>query len=140
MYLQALFQIISHILYILKVSKLYSNKRPYTVNTCMSRKDLDDFKLDVQRFDLPALLDKNLNADPNTNLNIIQNVLTNAKRANSPKKTKRLNKYNCKKSPWVTKGIIKSIKTRDKLYRELKKTLPHSQKITYKKIARIIIY
>ena len=87
----------------------------------MSQTYLDNFKLDVQKSDLPALLDKNLNADPNRNLNIIQNVLTNAKRANSPKKTKRLNKYNCKKSPWITKGIIKSIKKRDKLYRELKK-------------------
>ena len=38
----------------------------------MSPADLNSSKLD-------ALLDQNLIADPNTNLNIIQNVLTNAK-------------------------------------------------------------
>ena len=53
----------------------------------MSQTDLDNFKLDVQKSYLPALLDKNLNADPNTNLEIIQNVLTNAKRVNSPNTT-----------------------------------------------------
>ena len=64
-----------------RMSKLYTNKRPYTVNSCMSQTDLDNFKLDVKKSDLPALFYKtNLNADPNTNLNIIQNVLTNAKR------------------------------------------------------------
>ena len=39
---------------------------------CMSPADLNNSKLD-------ALLDQNPIADPNTNLNIIQNVLTSAK-------------------------------------------------------------
>ena len=52
-----------------------------------------------------ALLDKNLNADPNTNLNIIHNVLTNATLANSPEK-----------SGFKTNTIAKkSLKTRDKM-------------------------
>ena len=82
------------------MSKLYTNKRPDTVKTCMSQTDLNNFKIDVHNFDLPALLDKNPNADPNTNLNIIQNVLTNAKGTNSPKKTQsgQTNKI-VKKSP-----------------------------------------
>ena len=70
------------------MSKLYTNKRPDTVKTCMSQTDLNNFKIDVQNSDLPALLDKNPNADPNTNLNIIQNVLTNAKGTNYPKQPK----------------------------------------------------
>ena len=43
--------------------KLYTDKLPFTVNTCMSQTDLNNFKLDVQKSDLPALLDKNLYAD-----------------------------------------------------------------------------
>ena len=79
------------------MSNLYTNKRPYTVNTCMSQTDLDNFKLEVQKSDLPALLDKNLNADRNTSLNIIQNVLRNAKRANSPKKNKAVKQIQLQK-------------------------------------------
>ena len=63
------------------MSNLYTNKRFYAVNTSMSQADLNHFKHDVQKSDLQALFDKNPIADPNTNLNIIQNVLTNAKRA-----------------------------------------------------------
>ena len=92
------------------MGNIYTNKRSYAVTTSMSQADLNHFKHDVQKSDLQAKFYKNPIADPNTNLNIIQNVLTNAKRAYFPEKTKRLNKYNYKTSPWITKGIRKLIK------------------------------
>ena len=39
-----------------------------------------------------------------------------------PLRTIKLNKHKHKKSLWVTNGIIKSIKKRDKLYAKLKTT------------------
>ena len=36
----------------------------------------------------------------------------------------KVNKYNHKDSPWITQGILKSIKTRDNLYKKLIKTKP----------------
>ena len=40
-------------------------------------------------------------------------------------KTVKFNKYKHKKSKWITHGVIKSIKYRDKLYKILKMT-PHA--------------
>ena len=34
----------------------------------------------------------------------------------------KVTKYNTKQSPWITQGLLNSIKTRDILYRKLKKT------------------
>ena len=67
-YLHLLYQIIAHILCILKrVKNNYTKTRTYTVNTYTSQADLCHFKLDVQKSDLQALLYKNPTADHITN-------------------------------------------------------------------------
>ncbi len=43
-----------------------------------------------------------------------------------PSKFVKYDKYKHKKSKWITSGIIKSIKYRDNLYKELKATNPNS--------------
>ena len=43
-----------------------------------------------------------------------------------PTRTVRFNRYRHKRSSWITKGLIRSIQNRDRLYRRLKETKPNS--------------
>ena len=72
------------------------------------------------------LMDNDISADPNINYNILETTIKNAKDKYLPIKIVRFNKHKHKKSNWITTGIIKSIKFRDKLYRKLKQCNPNS--------------
>jgi hypothetical protein len=67
-----------------------------------------------------------LNTDPNISYNLLENVITDAKIRHLKPTKARLNHYKHKKNPWITAGIITSIKFRDKLYRRLRKTDPNA--------------
>ena len=71
-------------------------------------------------------LETNPNVDPNINYSILENILTTAVNKIMPNKHAKLNKYKHKKSPWITVGIIKSIKFKDKLYKSVKLLNPTS--------------
>ena len=64
-----------------------------------------------------------MNTDPYCNPNIIYNILhdhlTQMKNKYFPYRYVKFDKYRHKGNKWITHGIIKSIKQRDKLYREL---------------------
>ncbi len=61
--------------------------------------------------------------DPNINYNVLHEIIQQAKI--KPEKLK-FNKYNHKMSPWITKGILQSIKYKDELHQKHKMTDPHS--------------
>ena len=62
-------------------------------------------------------------ADVNQNYNIMhQEIYDTIEKHVYTKKTVKLNKHKRKISKWITHGIIKSIKYRDKLYKTLKMT------------------
>ena len=65
-------------------------------------------------------LDTNISSDPNQNNNFIIQTLTDIRVEIMPSKTIKLQKH--KISKWITGGIIRSIKYRDKLYSTLKRT------------------
>ena len=71
-------------------------------------------------------LSDSINSDPNASLNVKYNTfhdrITNAIIKHLPIKQVKINKHKHTKSCWITKGIIKSIKFRDKLYMKMKKT------------------
>ena len=60
--------------------------------------------------------------DPNINYEILENHVTRLKNKHLPLKTVKFNKHKPRGSKWISQGVIRSIKYRDKLYRELKKT------------------
>ena len=71
-------------------------------------------------------IDYNDHANPNTNYNIfISNLQTSVDR-HCPIRSVKFHKHKHKASPWITYGIIKSIKERDKIYCKLKNTNPVS--------------
>ena len=79
---------------------------------------LRTFIADSNVFDM---LDKTSDADPNSNYEILNNVISRGISNNFNIKTVRYKKYKTKKSPWITNGILKSIKYRDKLYKSWKR-------------------
>lgn len=64
--------------------------------------------------------------DPNISYNKLEDIIRKSKDKNLPTKLVKFNKYRHKISPWITGGILKSIKLRDKMYKKLKKTNPSS--------------
>ena len=74
------------------------------------------------------------NTDPNLNYGVIEDVLIAAKLKHVSRKRVKFNKFKHKKTEWITKGIIRSIKRRDELYRELKKTPTDSSNYEARKI------
>ena len=61
-------------------------------------------------------------SDPNENFDILSGTLDNIMKKYTVIKTVKFNKYKHKHNPWMTQGILISIKNRDKLYRKLRKT------------------
>ena len=69
-------------------------------------------------------LDVSPNADTNINYNIILDEVDRAQNKFMPSKMVKLKIYKHKKSSWIMKGLLKSIRYRDKLYKQLKLTNP----------------
>ena len=78
-------------------------------------------------------LDENDMCNPNHNYDILENIIVNTINKHMPTKFIRFNKYKVKKSDWITHGILRSIKYRDKLYKILKLTSPDSPDYPHKK-------
>ena len=67
-----------------------------------------------------------LQSDPNDNYTILENIIKSAHEKCFPVKEVKFNKYKHKIAPWITYGILNSMKFRDKLYAKWKKTNPSS--------------
>ena len=64
--------------------------------------------------------DTSNDAEPQKNFNTLHEIMTAAHSACFTKKRVRCDRRKVAKLPWVTPGIIKSIRTRNKLYKKLK--------------------
>ena len=67
-------------------------------------------------------IDKDLNSTPNDSYSIINSAIMKALNNHFSTKLVKYRKHKHKKNSWITQGIIYSITTRDRLYKELKKT------------------
>ena len=76
------------------------------------------------------MLDPQLNADPTENLTTLNVLISQAKDKHLPTKFVKFNKHKHKKSNWISTGIIRSIKYRDKLYMRLKRVPVDSEMYT----------
>ena len=86
----------------------------------------------------------NPEVDPNMNYEILHNLISKAMNKHLPCKTVKFQKYKHKRQSWITRGILLSIKFRDKLYKRVVSANPYSQEYinlktnlkTYNKILR----
>ena len=70
-------------------------------------------------------LNKDVFADPNENYNLLEEIITD---------TMNKSIHTVIQTPWITQGIIKSIKFRDKLYFKMKQTPVNTQQYITLKI------
>ena len=89
---------------------------------------IQNFQTEVKSRMSSMYFDNNLFADPNINFNKLDSIISEARKKCFPVEEKKFNKYEHKISPWITSGILKSIKFRDKLYVKWKKNSPSSEK------------
>ena len=73
-------------------------------------------------------------ADVNKNYNIMHQEIYDTIEKHTLKKIVKSNRHKHKISKWITHGIIKSIKYRDKLYKKLKMTHHESPDFTILKV------
>ena len=88
----------------------------------MNDKSILNFKSELASIDLYSTLDKSETANPNVNYNQLHELLLNIKNKHMTVKKVKYKKQTHKNSKWITIGIIKSIRYRDKLYRKMKQT------------------
>ena len=67
-------------------------------------------------------LNKCTDADPNETYDIIHSEIELNKNIHLPEKMVKFKKYSHKNSCWITTGILRSIKYRDKLYKHVQTT------------------
>lgn len=84
-----------------------------------NRESINEFKNDIRIQNIYDKLDKNLNTDPNNNYNMLEQMLTLTSSKYFKTKIVTFNKHKHKKSKWITNGIIRSIRYRDKLHMNL---------------------
>ena len=102
----------------------YIRIRQKTVNS------LNNLKSEIVHLNIYNKLNLDINSDPNINYDIIDDAISAAINRHLPVKLVKFHKHKHKKSNWITKGIIRSIKYRDKLYAELKQTTTDTPEYT----------
>lgn len=81
-----------------------------------------NLKMFIQSQDICSKLDNSPNANPETNYDILNRIIQTGLDTYLPFKTTKYNKHKHKGSSWITMGIVRSIKFRDKLYTKLRNT------------------
>ena len=81
---------------------------------------------EIQSEELFNKLDKSCTADINLNYEMLNDEILRAKHKHMRCKLVKFNKYKHKKSTWITQGLLKSIRYRDKLYKKLRLSNPNT--------------
>ena len=78
--------------------------------------------------------DNCLTTNPNTDYNKLENILVSSYDECIPLTKTKITKYTHKNSPWMTQGLLNSIKTRDILYKKLVRTKSDNPSYTTKQL------
>ena len=99
--------------------KVIKPKRPKQITIKCRQNNFNNLiKTDLETINFDSLFD--INNDPNVNYTILNETLINLISKYSISKTVRFNKQKHKLNDWITYGILKSIKNRDKIYKDLR--------------------
>ena len=83
---------------------------------------LNNFVTELRNMNITDSLNNNVNANPSKNYDTFIKLLQDAKDKHLPVRKIKFNEYKHKKNKWITSGILKSIKTKNKLYKVLPQT------------------
>lgn len=82
----------------------------------------NNLKTELQNMNLLSKINQEANSNPNENVEILQNCIKSAIDSNVTKKTVKFHKHKHGRSEWITPGIVRSIKFRDRLYLKWKRS------------------
>jgi hypothetical protein len=101
----------------------FNNNNSKSINVMPSFSDgATNIKNDLNKLEIIQTLRNIVGNDPNESYQNLTNVISPLINKHFPIKQKRYNKHKHKKSKWMTKGILRSIAYRDKLYIKMKST------------------
>ena len=83
---------------------------------------LKNFVTELRNMNMTDSLNNKVYANPSKNYDTFIKLLQDAKDKHLPVRKIKFNKYKHKKNKWITRGILKSIKTKNKLYKVLRQT------------------
>ena len=108
--------------YFLQLKNMIAAKKNprYITVTKRSANFLNDIRDEIQATDFQSIL--SVTNDVNQNCDALLEKISNAIKKFSSTKTCRPHKHKHKMNPWITFGIIRSIRFRDKLFKRLKQT------------------
>ena len=122
--------------------KQFSDHQPYFIVTNISTtrvlqpkyitiREQDDHCLakvntELINSNIMTKMDLDLRSDPNSNYKLLESEIINANSQFMAIKVVTFKKYKHKRNNWITHGIIKSIKYRDNLYKQVKMTNANS--------------
>lgn len=86
------------------------------------KNSFSDFRKDLRSEHIKEKLKASLESNPNISYNNFNDIMQLLINKHFPIKWVKFDKYKHKISPWVTPGILKSIKHKDNLYKKLKLT------------------
>lgn len=108
-----------------------------------SEKAQEAFCNEINSINFLDIIDLDPNCDPTTNFKTISEKIETTRIKHMPYKKVRFKKYKHKIAPWITNGILQSIKYKDILYKKLKLTsttdpLYHRQKTNFQTYSNIL--
>ena len=98
------------------------NKDRYVSIRKISQQSMNNFTQEVANRCILDRFDTDISRDPNLNYDMLNNIISEALMKHLPTKTVKFKKYIHRKTKWITPGIMHSIKVRDRLYIEIKRT------------------
>ena len=111
---QMVFTLVENLSYVTDVPKFIDIE-------CNDPRSMQAFIAELEDINIYDKLEQAIDSDPQKNYDCFIALLNGAKNKHLPKKRVRFNKNKHKKSKWMTNGILKSIKEKDKLYKKLVK-------------------
>jgi len=113
------------------VSKI-TTKPQYKIAKDIKASNIANFLNNVANKIQTTYFEPSLASSPDNTINLLDSIVKN-NYEEIPTKTIKINKYNTKQSPWITQGLLNSIRKRDILYKKLIKTKSTSPSFNRKK-------
>ena len=117
-----------------KDKKIYKRQSKYVEVEVNNENALNVLLIELQNLNQFDQISSNTSADPNANFENFMNVLSQAKQKCMNKKLVKFDKKKHKQSPWMTNGILNSIFSKNKMYRNLLQTDPSSDRYNRLKV------
>ena len=125
-------QFSDHHPYFISINKIkHKDPPPKTISvTKYTPYAINNFCTEIAQSNIIQKINTNPFANPNNSYEIIENIVSTAKEKHMPCRTVKINKYKHKREKWITYGILRSIRYKDKLYKTLKTTPTDSNTYT----------